>query len=343
MKINLPTHELGEYRIRLMQDADAPGVVALYRTVYGDYYPIKEMYDPQYIISQQEAGLMYRVVMADAAGNILGHNALYRLQEAYAGLYEGGHGMVRAEVRSKGFSNAIQAFVIQVLLPAVGGEEIWGEVVTNHVFMQKTAHSVGGKDTGIKLELMPAESYEAEKSASGRVSTVVACACVKEKLHTVFLPAPYEEITKKIYGNAKRNRKLEIAAGALPEKAKTRYVDNFIAGAGVLRIFVREAGDDAGEVLAGLVKKYMDAGAMVLQVFLPLDQPWSGALTEVLNRLGFFFSAVAPRWFDADELLLQKLVYPTNYEIIQLYSDFAKEMLKFIIQDRKRVETPAIK
>ena len=144
MKINLPTHELGEYRIRLMQDADAPGVVALYRTVYGDYYPIKEMYDPQYIISQQEAGLMYRVVMADAAGNILGHNALYRLQEAYAGLYEGGHGMVRAEVRSKGFSNAIQAYVIQILLPAVGGEEIWGEVVTNHVFMQKTAHSVGG-------------------------------------------------------------------------------------------------------------------------------------------------------------------------------------------------------
>ncbi len=343
MKVNIPTRERGEYRLRLMQDGDAPGVVALYRAIYGDHYPIREMYDPDYIIRQQEAGAMYRVVVADAAGNILGHWGMYRLQEAYPGLYEAGHGMVKAEARAKGFNNAIQAYLIQILLPAVGGEELWGEGVTNHVFMQKTMVNAGGNETGIELELMPAESYETEQSASGRVSAVVACVCVKEKPHPVFLPPPYEEILKRIYGKAKRDRRLETEAKALPQKAKTRYVDTYIAAAGVLRVIVREAGDDAGEVMAGLVKKYMDAGAMVLQVFLPLHQPWSGALTEVLNRLGFFFSAVALRWFDTDGLLLQKLVHPTNYDNIHLHSDFAKEILNFIIQDRKRVEAPATK
>ncbi|MDD3249818.1 MAG: hypothetical protein PHF23_05575 [Smithellaceae bacterium] len=342
MKINVPAQELGEYQVRLMRDADAPGVVALYRAIYGEHYPIKEMYDADYIIKQQEAEMMYRVIVADAAGNILGHSGLYRLQGAYTGLYEGGQGMVRAEARSKGFNNAIYSYIMQILLPAVGVEEIWGESVTNHVFMQKTAISIGTKETGIELELMPGESYEAEKSASGRVSAVVACACVKEKPHTVFLPAPYADILKKIYVHAKRDRQLKTAAGVLPQKVKTSYFDAFIAGAGVLRVFVHEAGADAGETMAGLVKKYLDAGAVVLQVFLPLNQPWSGALTEILNRLGFFFAAVAPRWFDADGLLMQKLVNPTNYDEIRLYSDFAKEMLQFIIEDRNRAEALAL-
>jgi hypothetical protein len=90
--------------------------------------------------------------------------------------------------------------------------------------------------------------------------------------------------------------------------------------------------------VAGLVKKYTTAGAVVLQVFLPLDKPWSGQATEVLNRQGFFFSALIPRWFDGDALLMQKLIHPTNYDEMKIYSDLANEMLQFIIEDRTRVE-----
>jgi len=54
---------------------------------------------------------------------------------------------------------------------------------------------------------------------------------------------------------------------------------------------------------------------------------------------GFFFFAVTPRWFDADGLLLQKPVKPTNYDEIHLDSDFSRDLLKFIIRDRVRVET----
>ncbi len=343
MKINAPVQAFGDYEIRLMKEEDAPGVVELYRAIYGDHYPIKEMYDPQYIIRQQEEGLMYRVVVADASGNILGHHAMYRLKETYRGLYEGGQGMVLQEHRGKGFDGVLHGYITKILMKAIGGEEIWGESVTNHVFMQRSTLSVGGKETGIELDLMPAESYEAEKSASGRVSAVVACACLKEKPHTVFLPAPYEEVLKTIYNTAGRNRRFETAAGALPGNIETRYADTFIPSAGALRISLFEAGKDAGDVMDGLVRKYTEAGALVLQAFLPLDQSWSGALTDALNRRGFFFSALVPRWFDADALLLQKLILPTHYDNIHLYTDFAKDMLKFIIQDRKRVEgSPAL-
>ena len=340
MKVSVPVQEYGEYKIRLMEDSDAPAVVALYRAVYGDHFPIKEMYDPDYIIRQQEEGLMYRVVAVDAAGKVLAHHAMYRLEETYHGLYEGGQGMVYPEHRGKGFSNVLQDYIGRVLGPAAGLEEFWGESVTNHVKMQKAALFVGVKETGIELEVMPAESYEAEKSAPGRVGAVVCNLVVREKPHRVFLPAPYAEVLKRIYENAKRKRQLEAATEPLSAAVQTRHAVTYIASAGVLRISVFEAGGDMGEVIAGLVDKYTAAGAVVFQVLLPLDKAYSGALTEALNKQGFFFSALVMRWFDADGLLLQKLAHPTDYDAIQIYSDFAKELLRFVIQDRMRVEAP---
>ena len=50
----------------------------------------------------------------------------------------------------------------------------------------------------------------------------------------------------------------------------------------------------------------------------------------------------APRWFDGDVLLLQKLACPPDFDGILLWSDFAKEMLQFIIEDRNRAEALAL-
>jgi len=139
MKISIPDQDYGDYKIRLMRDSDAQAVTDLYRAVYGDHFPIKEMYDPEFIVKQQEAGLMYRVVAVDASEKVLAHHAMYRLAETYRGLYEAGQGMVYPEHRGKGFSNVLQAYIGGPLAAAVGVEEFWGESVTNHVMMQKAA------------------------------------------------------------------------------------------------------------------------------------------------------------------------------------------------------------
>jgi hypothetical protein len=263
---------------------------------------------------------------------------MYRLKESYDRLYEAGQGMVLPEYRGKGFSNVTQDYIGRELVKAAEVEEFWGESVTNHVMMQKAALYVGVKETGIEIEVMPAESYAAEKSAPGRVGAVVCNLVIKEKPHTIFLPSVYAEVLTRIYENGKRVRRIEASSQALPEDGRTRYADTFIAGAGLLRLSLFEAGKDVDEVIAGLVQKYTAAGAVALQVLLPLDKAWSGALTERLNRQGFFFAALVARWFDADGLMLQKLVRPTNYDDMKIHSDFAKDLLKFIIQDRTRAE-----
>lgn len=337
MSLNLPERNIGNYTVRLMKDADAEGVIALYRSVYGENYPIREMYDAAHIIRQQKAGLMYRVVVVDQSGKVLAHEAIYRLEETYKGTYEGGHAMVMKDYRGEGFHDAMVLYIGQDLVPAAGVEELWGEAVANQIYTQKSAVKGGYRETGIEIELMPSDSYEMEKSAKGRVSSVVAGFPFREKLHTVFLPSIYSEIMTGIYGHTKRDRNLEISGQPLPEGVTTRYADTFIEAAGVLRVTILEAGNDADNVIAGLMQKYIPAGAVVLQVLLPLEKTWSGALTDILNRHGFFFSAIMPRWFDTDGLLLQKLLMEPDYDSIVIYADFTRKLLDFIKDDRIRV------
>jgi len=182
---------------------------------------------------------------------------------------------------------------------------------------------------------MPAAAYEAERSASGRVSAVVMVAPpIKDKLHDVYLPTPYEEIMREIYGRGRWQRRLQVSGAPLPAGVQTRLAHTYIAGTGMLRLSVPAAGADVEGQVSSLLGQYRDTGAEIFQVFLPLDKPYSGALTEAMRRQGFFFGAVMPRWFDADGLLLQKLVHPPDYDRIRLYSDFARKLLAFIRSDR---------
>ncbi|MCX7635338.1 MAG: hypothetical protein N2Z74_06290, partial [Syntrophales bacterium] len=141
---DIPVLKIGEFTIRLMTKEDAPGVVALYRAIYGEHYPIKEMYDPEFIYNQQEKGLMVRAVAVDASGLVVGSQAIYRLEEAYPGLYESGHGMVLPPYRGHSFSNRFLELLFCQVGPAMGIEQFWGEAVTNHVFMQKAGLAMPG-------------------------------------------------------------------------------------------------------------------------------------------------------------------------------------------------------
>ena len=169
-------HDEGQakaFDIGLMGPEDSPGVVELYRATYGEAYPIKEMYDPEHLLGQQDRGEMYHIVARNREGRVAGHAALFHTSAPFAGVWELGHGMVLAEYRNLGLNNLILEYSHQELIPRLGIEQIWGEAVANHIYMQKTAVLVGACETGIALDLMPASSYEKEHSSTGRVSAVL--------------------------------------------------------------------------------------------------------------------------------------------------------------------------
>ncbi len=327
----------GDFEIRMMRPEDAPGVIALYRAVYGDHYPIESMYDPAHIIDQHDKGIMYRAVISRRDGVLVAHQALFRTEDTYAGLYENGHGIVRDEYRGYGLNKDIMDYIYKVLAPAVGVEVIWGEAVAHHIFMQKSAMRMGVKESGLELDLMPADSYVKEGSASGRVAGVIVFYVVREKLHTVFLPRQYEMLLRQVYAAAGLQREF----AELPEhpawKAGSRISHFYFPPAGVLRMTVYKAGEDAITRLQQIEQQYIEQGAAIMQVYIPMGKDWSGQLAVILNQQGYFYAGMLPRWFDEDGLMLQKILHEPNWADIQTYSELARDLLAFIRQDRLRV------
>ena len=99
--------------------------------------------------------------------------ALFR-SAPYPGLYECGAGLVLPEYRQEGINQWMLYYVYERLAPELGIAGTWGEAVCNHVYMQKTVRRYKHIETGLEIDLMPAETYAKEKSSSGRVTSLLA-------------------------------------------------------------------------------------------------------------------------------------------------------------------------
>jgi hypothetical protein len=215
-------------------------------------------------------------------------------------------------------------------------EQLFGQPVCNHVFMQKTVESLGFRETGIEVALMPAEAFNREKSAAGRVATLNTFRCYVPKPHRIFLPGPYEAILRRIYDRLGDGRDFapcrKIRGGE-----KTQSEGAFFDFAGVARFGFLKIGADFADRLNELEAQARSKGMVVSQASLNMNDACVGEAVDILRERGYFFGGPLPRWFDTDGLLMQKLDCPPDFEGIVLGSDFAKELLAFIREDRERV------
>jgi hypothetical protein len=70
-----------------------------------------------------------------------------------------------------------------------------------------------------------------------------------------------------------------------------------------------------------------------------LSCPWIGEAADILRNRGFFFGGVLPRWFGEDGLLMQKVLVRPNWEGINLYTDRAVQILRFIKDDWEKTQS----
>jgi hypothetical protein len=77
---------------------DAEGVSRLFRTVYGDSYPIKTFIEPKLLIEENAAGRTISSVARTPKGDIVGHAALFH-SAPYERVCESGAGLVHPSYR----------------------------------------------------------------------------------------------------------------------------------------------------------------------------------------------------------------------------------------------------
>lgn len=334
-----PVHPEPEpFTVSSFRPDDAEGIADLFRSVYGEHYPIRLFYDPAAITAANLEGRYYSICARTASGKIIGVNHLY-LSAPCKSLYEAGAGLVRREYRNSGANKATLDYLFNQFVPQNPHiEALFGEAVCNHPYMQKAIATFNFVETAIEVALMPAEAYSQEKSAAGRVATVNASRCYKPKPHRIYLPLVYEDELRKIYDRLDDTRELVASSAEIPGGQRTGADLTVFDFARVARIAVTDVGGDFPDFHAALEGQALAKNVLVIQVWLKLTEPWVGAAVDLLRERGYFFGGPMPRWFDGDGLLMQKLLCPPDFEGIVLLSDFAKELLEFIMEDWARVK-----
>jgi hypothetical protein len=218
-------------------------------------------------------------------------------------------------------------------------EQVFGEPVCNHIFAQKGTAKAGWITQAIEVDLMPAEAYDREKSASGRVTALLDFRTLKPKPHAVHLPAVYEKSMRFIYSGLDDDRDFVLSQDELPSSIKTEIKTQVFDFAKVARLAVHEAGADFEIVFDEQEKTVKEKAGTVLQVWLKLSWPWIGRAVDVLRRRGYFLGGILPRWFDVDGMLMQKEIGQPNWEGIQLFSDRAKKILELVKTDWQQCQT----
>lgn len=321
------------FEVDLFRPEDAEGVSQLFRTVYGDGYPIQKFLKPELLIEENATGQTISSVARTPKGDIVAHNALFR-SAPYERIYESGAGLVHPSYRGgKGIFTRLGVHGPEVGAEKFGIETIFGEPVCNHPFAQKATASVGWITQAIEVDLMPASAYVKEKSASGRVASLLDFKTLRPKPHAVYLPAVYEEGIRFLYSGLDDDRNFSLSQDELPSQIKTEIKTQVFDFAQVARLAVHEAGTDFKSAFDEQEKKICERGIIVNQVWLKLSWPWISRVVDSLRERGYFLGGILPRWFDVDGMLMQKIIGKPNWEEIQLYTDRAKKLLEIIKED----------
>ena len=317
--------------------ADAGGVAQLYRQVYGENYPVRDVYEPQKLIEQSVTGEAYRVVARTGSGEVIGHIAFYRSSPPNRNMYELGQMMIRQDVRVSDIASRLFAYSLTETVARHKLEQVWGEAVCNHLVTQQFAMDGGFSPAALEVGLMPPDTFSsafAQPTGSpGRISALALFRAFQTKPQLLYLPSRYEEALRFIYGPFDFGHTYRASVQELPENMATSGQINIFAKANVVRLALSVAGRDLADYMAAAEQQALAAGAVVIQVYFPLTWPWAGAVAEHLHGRGYFLGGALPRWFDDDGLLMQKLLTEPDFDGIQLFRKQARQILNYIRQD----------
>ncbi len=330
-KTHVPVIPSGQdVEVDVMRPVDAPGVAALFRAVYCDDYPVKTYYDPQALIATNQKGEILSCVSRTPRGDIVGHNAFYRIAPC-GKVFEGGGGLVLPAYRNRAWLLGRMVKLGMGMVPKFGGEGIYGEHVCSHLFTQRLAQRVGNVVMGLGVDL----SFQ-EGGVRKRVSSFHGYHTLKPSPHTVYLPKTYDHALRFLYEGLKEERIFAISPQVPPGKNLSRITSDTYKEARVSRITVWEIGEDFETAVAVRESEAAAGDVTVYQVWLPLGAPSVGWAVECLRNRGYFLGGLLPRWFDTDGLLMQRLCHTPDWDSIQILLDRSREIFRMVHEDWTR-------
>ncbi len=309
----IPVEPDQEWTVHRFRPQDAPGVIDLFRSVYGDKYPVPTYLEPELLARENREGRVISSVATTPSGAVVGHHALFN-SAPNPRIFESGAGVVHLLYRGgRGITTHLSGHGIEMGKTSPGIDLIYGETVCNHPFSQKAMNKAHMICRAMEVSLMPAAAYVKEQSAESRVSTVLGFLTLKPRPCTVFVPRGLEHHFSLCYEGLDDTRTFE-AAGGVPGSPESRIHTRIFEFAQVARVAVHDAGKNFQARITAEDERLTRQGIRVIQVWLNTGQPGVGQAVDHLKAMGYFFGGVLPQWFGSDGMLMQKVLDDPDWE-----------------------------
>lgn len=325
------------FRVAPVDHSNAALVGDVFRTAYGDSFPVGYVYQPDELLQEIAEGRLRAALAIDGENRAAGYVSMFR-NAPNPNLWEAGNLVVVPDYRQTDVSSLLYAAYFNgTLYVSETSDGLWGEAVCCHYFTQVNNIKSGAVDVAVELDQLDGPSFIGNRTGSARVSCVLGISESNAPQSPIYIPEIYAPILEKLLLPLHPRVRLR-ATDPLPAAGLTRYEERYYKPVDTCKIFVHSIGADWSDVAAGILAEARLRGVISLQFFLNMDCPHLDAAVQVLKFLGFFFGGLAPRWFGSDGLLMQQVLgQETEYEHIKLYSATAKEILAWIQAERAAI------
>jgi hypothetical protein len=318
-------------------------IPALVRSVYGENYPVKYLYDEQELLKKIRKRGVYSYVAIDDYQNAIGMISLIS-ESGNPYLFEIGHLMVDPKQRGTNIANQLVEYLNKTAYITIDYDAAVSESVTNHKFSQRSSVSGGFSDCALKLNIMAPEAYalEDERRQIGRMTCVVGCRENFDENFTVYLPGIYAGSIKFCF-NGLKSRKFVNSNTTLAEPAeKTELivVDDEKDTSRTTNFTIVKIGSDIAEVVEKIDACAKENNQACILINVALGDPNNEIAVNLLRAKGFFFGGIMPYWLPySDALLMQKLYNNApDWSTIKLFSKKIRQIAEIIKADIPTVE-----
>ena len=327
-----------EFQVIPVDSFNARDVGFVFRSVYGDDFPVKDVYEPDILAREIAAGRVTAFLAFDRRDQPAGYVSLFK-SAPNPRLWEAGNMVVHPAYKFNNLSSLLaKLYFSPTVLENTDCDGIFGEAVCHHYASQVGSVKSGMRDCAIELDQMSGSSFkEHPEMATRRVSCMFNFLENSEPTKAVYIPSEYYETVHNL-AQPLRPRTFLLADADLPLTGSTVKQDTYYAAAQTWKIAVWEIGADWQPFIDELLTEASNRQVISLQITLNTALPFLGAAVNIMRDRGFFLGGLLPRWFGSDGLLMQKVLgAEPDYARTKLYSKTAKDLFAFIRADREAV------
>ncbi|MRI58578.1 MAG: hypothetical protein C6H99_03615 [Epsilonproteobacteria bacterium] len=320
--------------VRTFEPGDEIWIPKLIYRNYGYTYFKDLFYYPEKILQKEQSGQILSIV-AEIEGKIVGHFALVKLPNS--NIAEIGIAVVDPAYKGMGIMKRMFELLIQKAIE-LDLDALFGEAVTFHPYSQRANARFGFCTTALLLgevhHIVRLKDHKYPFSQK-RGAVAVEYKLLKKWPRELYIPKIYHSIITKTYDNC------QVPYHQASVISRSTHLDLEYNPSFAIATIVIDAG---GEEFKKEFKKLFDAAVAKHpdMIYADLNLHTLHNIDEIVDELreyGFFYAGVEfLRRKDQDYLRLQfEAAENIEEENIVCYSDFCKELHRFILEDKASV------